>query len=275
MFTIYSPITNRRTVRTSIMKRFIILMYHMVCKPTTHKEARYACPPERLEQHLQYIKSSHYSVVSLNEIEQHLLLGKILPDNSVAITFDDGFEDNYTQAFSLLQKYNIPATIFLASGVIGGSNKWMAGKDYPERKMLNWEQIKEMRDYNISFGAHTVSHPKLPELDTLSASDEIIQSKNQIENQLGTPCLHFAYPYGLFREETPDIVKNAELTLACSTRSGFNNRETNPFLLNRLEVYGTDSVRALKQKMAFGTNDASFLVPLSYYSKRFLKKVSL
>jgi len=247
----------------------------MVCSPKTAEEAKYACPPELFEQHLRYLKASHHIPVSLSEVEAYLLSGKALPDNAVVITLDDGFEDNYTQAFPLLQQYGIPATIFLASGVVGGKNEWMTGRDFPERKMLNWQQIEEMNRHKISFGAHTVSHPKLSELSDALATQEIVTSKQVIEERLGEPCNHFAYPYGLFNDQTCKIVKEAGFKLACSTRSGFNNVARDPFILHRIEVYGNDPVWKLKQKMTFGMNDASRLFPLRYYSKRILNKVGL
>lgn len=257
------------------MQRFTILMYHMVRQPDTKAEAKYACPPALFEQHLRYLKNSQHAVVTLVEIEQHLSEGKVLPNNAVAITLDDGFEDNYTQAFPLLKKYEMPATIFLATGVMGATNEWMQGRDFPERAMLNWPQIREMDGHQISFGAHTVSHPKLSQLDTSTAAGEICQSKQKIEDQLGKPCAHFAYPYGLFTEQTPQLVQDAGFKLACTTRSGFNNSDRDPLLLHRIEVYGTDPVWKLKQKMTFGMNDASCFFPLKYYSKQILQKVGL
>ena len=257
------------------MSRFTILMYHIIDAPQTQAEAKYACPPELFEQHLQYLKNSIHTPVSLTEIEEHILTGKMLPNNPVAITIDDGFEDNYTQAFPLLQKHCIPATIFLASGVIGGTNDWMKERGFSDRKMLNWEQIREMSDHQISFGAHTVTHPKLAELNNPSAEQEILQSKIAIEENLGQPCKHFAYPYGLFNDNTPEIVKQCGFTLACSTRSGFNNSERAPYILHRIEVYGTDPVWKLRQKMTFGMNDASRSFPFTYYSKQLLKRIGL
>lgn len=257
------------------MSRFTILMYHMICSPKTGEEARYACPPELFEQHLRFLKSSNHTPVSLEKVEAQLLSGEILPENAVAITLDDGFEDNYTNAYPLLKKYDIPATIFLTSGLMGGTNQWMSKRDFPERKMLNWQQIREMNRDDISFGAHTVSHPKLSELDAEASTKEIIQSKQTIEEKLGKPCHHFAYPYGLFTEQTSNIVGDAGFTLACSTRSGFNNHERDPLVLHRVEVYGTDPVWKLKQKMTYGLNDASLLFPLKYYATRALQKIGL
>ncbi|NOR68313.1 MAG: polysaccharide deacetylase family protein, partial [Methylomarinum sp.] len=254
------------------MNKFIILMYHMISDPKSPEETKYACPAERFEKHMQQLKRNGFTPVSLDQIEQSILLGKPLSEKSFAITLDDGFEDNYTNAFPILTQHNIPATIFLASGCIGLTNKWMTSRNFPSRKMLDWQQIKEMQQHNISFGAHTVSHPKLPELDDEAATNEIIDSKKTIEEKLGIACKHFAYPYGLFNTANRDSVESSGFTLACSTRSGFNNANRDPFVLHRIEVYGDDPWWKLKQKMTFGINDASLFFPLKYYTSRLVHR---
>jgi len=256
------------------MNRFLILMYHIINKPESVAEVKYACPPEIFDNHMQQLKLNGFNPVSLEQIEQHLLFNKALPEKAVAITLDDGFEDNYIHAFPILAKHNIPATIFLASGFLESTNQWMTqSQGFTIRKMLNWDQIREMDKHNISFGAHTISHPKLPELNIDSSTYEISASKNTIEENLGKVCKHFAYPYGLFNSENRNSVKTTGYTLACSTRSGFNNKERDPFVLHRIEVYGDDTWWKLKQKMTFGMNDASIFFPIKYYTNRLLTRL--
>ena len=257
------------------MNRFLILMYHMISEPETAEEVKYACSPERFDNHMRQLKRNGFNPVSLAQIEQYLLLNKDLPDNAVAITLDDGFANNYTHAFPILAKHSIPATIFLASGCLGSTNHWMTQQGFPTRKMLDWQQIQEMDKHNITFGAHTISHPKLPELDITLADYEISASKKAIEENLGKACNHFAYPYGLFNTEHRDSVEAAGYTLACSTRSGFNNAERDPFVLHRIEVYGNDPWWKLKQKMTFGMNDASLFFPIKYYTDRLVNRLTL
>lgn len=257
------------------MNRFIILMYHMISEPDINEEIKYACPPKRFDHHIRQLKQHGFNFVSLEQIEQHLLSNKELPENAVAVTLDDGFADNYTNAFPILAKHQIPATIFLATGHLEKTNLWMVQNGFPTRKMLDWEQIKEMEKNNISFGAHTVSHPKLPDLDLEPATHEISVSKQVIEDNLGKPCKHFAYPYGLFNTENRNSVKAAGYTLACSTRPGFNNAERDPLILHRIEVYGGDPWWKLKQKMKFGMNDASLLFPIKYYTNRLVSRFTL
>lgn len=257
------------------MNRFIILMYHMISKPETAEEVKYACPPETFDKHMQQLKLNGFNPVTLEQIEQHLLFNIALPENAVAITLDDGFADNYTHAFPILNKHQVPATVFLASGCLESTNHWMTQRGFPERKMLNWQQIREMDQLNIAFGAHTINHVKLPEIVTKSAVHEISASKKAIEDNLGKTCKHFAYPYGLFNTENRNSVEASGYTLACSTRSGFNNAERDPFALHRIEVYGNDSWWKLKQKMTFGINDASLFFPIKYYTTRLVNRFSL
>ncbi len=252
------------------MKRFIILMYHSIRVPQTPREARYACPPERFRQHLAWLRR-HCALVSLAQIEAAFVGTASLPDEAVAITLDDGHGDNYTHAFPILQALQIPATVFLATGYLGKTNAWMQG--FPQHPMLTWDQVRDMHRHGITFGAHTVTHPRLPELPPDQAQFEIQACKQQIESIIGAECRYFAYPYGLYNEAILDFTRQAGYRLACSTRSGFNHLERNPYLLHRLEVQGTDALWQLKLKLRFGSHQASLAMPLRYYASRLKTKL--
>jgi peptidoglycan/xylan/chitin deacetylase (PgdA/CDA1 family) len=254
------------------MQRFVILMYHMISEPKTAAEVKYACPPRQFEKHVQMLLNQGFKPISINAVENYYTHQASIPDKSFLITLDDGFEDNYTNAFPIFQRYNIPAVIYLATGLLGKTNQWMNVPTFSERKMLSWRQIKEMANHGIHFGSHTVSHPKLTELDDDTVKMELGQSKQIIEDQLGVECAHFAYPYGLITEKTRELVRQAGFKTACSTRSGFNNDERDPCMLHRIEVYGNDPAWKLKQKVMFGINDASLFFPLKYYSARLLAR---
>ena len=255
------------------MQRFVILMYHMISEPKTASEVKYACPPKQFEKHLQMLLSEGFKPVSIDAVENYYTHQTTLPDKSFLITLDDGFEDNYSNAFPILQRYQIPAAIYLATGLLGKTNQWMSTPTFSERKMLSWPQIQDMANHGLHFGSHSVSHPRLTELDDDSVSKELVESKQIIEDQLVTACRHFAYPYGLLTEKTRDLVRQAGFKTACSTRSGFNNAERDPLMLHRIEVYGNDSTWKLKQKIMFGINDASLFFPFKYYSTRLLARL--
>ena len=250
------------------MKRFLILMYHAIDLPRGEREERYACPPTLFAQHMRLLRARGYTPVSLDDIAAYLRLEGEIPDHAVAVTLDDGFQDNFDHALPVLLEHQIPATIFLATGMIGGNNSWMQARDFPSRAMLSWSQIREMSDAGISFGGHTVTHPRLPDLASPQAIREISDSKNTIEDITGCPVKHFAYPYGLLNPQVRDLVEHAGFETACTTRPGFNRPDIDHFLLRRIEVYGQNRAWQLAQKLRFGTNEASPLGPLRYYWKR-------
>jgi peptidoglycan/xylan/chitin deacetylase (PgdA/CDA1 family) len=221
------------------------------------------------------LRRKGYSPVSLTRIQAYLAGGADLPERPVAVTLDDGFADNYTDAFPVLRQFNIPATIFLATDTLGGENRWMTANGYPGRPMLDWDQIDEMQAAGVGFGSHTLTHPRLSQLDRASAEREIRDSKQVLEDRLTTTVDHFAYPHGDWDARTADLVREAGYTLACSTRSGFNRRDVDPFLLRRIEVYGTDSAWRLLQKLRFGTNDAGLLEPARYYWSRLASRFTV
>ena len=101
--------------------RFLILMYHMISTPLSESEIKYACPPRLFEKHMRFIEKTTIRL-SLDDVVSHHKKRMPLPENSVMITIDDGFEDNFNNGYPILKKYSIPATIFLTSGLLGKKN---------------------------------------------------------------------------------------------------------------------------------------------------------
>jgi peptidoglycan/xylan/chitin deacetylase (PgdA/CDA1 family) len=103
----------------------------------------------------------------------------------LAITFDDGWDNQYTYAFPLLTKYHDVATFYLFTNPIGKVEHY-----------LTWEQLKDMQAAGNVVGSHTVMHPYLNKLTPDELMHELTASKATIEEHLGTPVVHFAYPFG-------------------------------------------------------------------------------
>ena len=250
------------------MSRFLILMYHMISEPMGERDRRYACPPKLFEKHMAYLVKKNYRLVGLDEIYRALINGGSIPDRSVAVTLDDGYADNYENALPILKKYRVPATVFVVTGAVGRTNRWMDGRGFSQRNMLTWEQVKALSDHGVALGSHTVTHPRLNEISPAAVMKELLLSRRAIEERLGKPVLSFAYPYGVFDPRVQEAVARAGYGLACSTRSGFNRQGADPLALRRIEVYGTDRVWRLAQKIRFGMNDASVMFPFRYYWSR-------
>ena len=255
--------------------KMAILMYHMVCETGDAKEKRYCCHPDAFKHQMAHLKKAGYQVVGLDDLINSIKKGTTLPEKSIAITFDDGFADNYENAFPVLQEYGFPATVFAVSRRVGRTNEWMENNGFPRRELLGWNGLKEMSANGIAVGSHTTTHASLIHIDRESAGDEIVNSKAELEAALGKPVHFFAYPYGLFNEHVKKLVVQAGYLGACCTRSGFNSEDANPFVLRRIEVYGSDPLWKFFLKLKFGTNEATLTLPLKYYWSRLLHRLTL
>ena len=202
-------------------------------------------------------------------------MGPLYRKKSIVITFDDGFADNYDNAYPVLKEYGFPATIFSVSRFVGRTNEWMQDEGFPRRKLLGWRELKEMSDNGIIIGSHTTTHSLLTEIEPESARQEIMNSKYELEDSLEKPVHFFAYPYGGLNEQIGKFVKEAGYLGACSIRSGFNSEATDPFTLRRIEVYGTDPLWKFVLKLRFGSNEASLVLPFRYYWSRVLDRLVL
>ncbi|ALP54076.1 hypothetical protein Tel_13565 [Candidatus Tenderia electrophaga] len=247
-------------------------MYHILDTGCSGQEAKYCCLPERFAEQMAWL-SERCQPVSLDRILE-AQTGKIpLPPNAVAVSFDDGFASTFEHAMPVLEKYRIPATMYIVANRIGGDNDWMHSRGMPKRRLMDAGQIREMDAAGIEIGSHTLNHVRLPETGDEQMRREIGDSKTSLEELLAKPVRHFAYPYGLYNQATRDTVERAGYASACSTRSGFNNATTDRFLLRRIEVFGSDRLKHFRQKLKFGTNDAAWYLPLQYYSGRVLSRL--
>ncbi|MCK5506573.1 MAG: polysaccharide deacetylase family protein, partial [Thermodesulfovibrionia bacterium] len=215
-----------------------------------------------------YLRWAKFEVISLEEMVSRLWQGREFSRRTVVITFDDGFCDIYKNAWPILQKYGFPAAIFVVSGFVDKTNEWVKREGMPQRRLVSWEELLEMSRSGIEVGSHTVTHKALRAVNTQTLSYEIRSSKNEIEDHLGKPVRFFAYPYGLLDKAARAVVADAGYEAACSTRSGFNNTEVDPFILRRIEIYGTDSLYRYALKIAWGTNDASLSLIVRYFLSR-------
>ena len=146
------------------MATLTILMYHMISDPVTKADERFACPPRLFKAHMKRLRALNYDFVSV-DFAAEVLNGRSITKNSLAITFDDGYEDNYLNALPILEDQRIPATFFLVTGAMAGKNFWMSQPGFSERKMMNWVQAKEIAERGHSVGSHTVTHPRLTTLE--------------------------------------------------------------------------------------------------------------
>lgn len=155
----------------------------------------------------------------------------------VALTFDDGFRNVYEHALPVLVALGLPATVFVVTDYCGRTSSWpgqLAG--LVQRPLLGWPEIREMARAGIAFGSHSRSHADLRRLDAGEIETEMIGSKGAIEDSLGQPVNTFAYPFGAEDARVRERAR-AHFSLACGTTLGYVGAGSDPFALERLDMY--------------------------------------
>lgn len=238
-----------------------ILMYHRICEEESlsHRMSD-GISPLRFEAQMRFLKLNGYFTLSLGQVVDWMN-GKIdLPKKSVCLTFDDGYRDNYYNAFPILRKYDMKATVFIAADQIGkelwyspGVGKW--SKRMPDHKralyfeFLLRDQIREMVSQGISFQVHTCSHPHLTWLPLSEVRDELRNSKEALEKEFGEPVEFFAYPYGDFNNQVRAAVVECNFRGACSTLTGLNFPGDDSFLLKRIGIIPTGDIQSFQLQL--------------------------
>ena len=227
-----------------------IVYYHRI----DDERHRSCVAPSAFAEQMRLLRSEGFRVLPLGAVAEHLEARRPFPERSVAITFDDGFADNHRNAFPVLSREGLPATIFLATGYVGGEELPVI-RDRSGLRPLDWPQVDEMARHGIEMGAHTVSHPELPGLDDSSLRREIRDSKEAIEERIGRKVESFCYPRGRFDDRVEQEVAAAGFRLACTTLPGVVAPEAAPLRLRRTFIARDDGPRDFLHKLA-GTWDA-------------------
>ena len=204
-----------------------ILMYHSVSSDET---SSLSVSLENFSRQMEFLKANNYSVISLDELVSQIKKGKRFTPRTVAITFDDGFEDNYLNAFPTLAKHDMPAIIFLITGYVGTREGY-----------LKWDQVRLMMENGIDFGGHTRNNVYLPAVKEISRLwEEVAGCKKDIETATGKKANFFCYPTGGFTEKTKLAVKKAGYEGACTTNRGFDRYNRDVYELNRVKITDSD-----------------------------------
>jgi peptidoglycan/xylan/chitin deacetylase (PgdA/CDA1 family) len=290
-----------RSLKRNKTRGFTILLYHRVNEHNDPFSIQ-AIAPAHFAAQMAYMRK-HFSPLPLSDLLRRAQQ-QSLPPNAVSVTFDDGYRDNYEVAFPILQRYSIPATIFLTTGTMNSRGMlWydellLSFKNTAQRNlqlpqmqetlvwdsvseqaaaahkvlrylrsitdeereqqsgvildglkadirspkrnlMLTWDQIRALRQHDIEFGSHTVTHPILSQCAPDRVSRELEDSKKTIEEHLQEECSLFAYPSGRKCDITSSVVSavsKAGYSCGLTIISGANHAPFNPFLLRRISA---------------------------------------
>ena len=217
-----------------------VLLYHKIDKPAADARVRGGYTPRaRFEKQMAYLKRRGFVFYTASGLIEHFRERGAFPANAVALTFDDGWKDNYTNAFPTLRRLGIPATIFLVPSCIGAVSDKAQAEGESGRAHLSREEILEMSAHGIEFGSHSMNHRLLHELAPEEVRFEVEESKRCIERILQKPCKVFAYPAGFYSDTARRVIRDAGHIAAFSTIYGPEGRP-DIYALNRIEILRRD-----------------------------------
>lgn len=218
-----------------------VLIYHKIDFPTADVKVRGAFTyPKKFERQISWLKKNDFKFLTASEIVKFYRKNGEFPKKSVAVTFDDGWKDNYLNAFPILRKYGAKATIFLVPSCIGKTTDKVVAEGEAAREHLSESDILEMSASGIEFASHSFNHKLFNQISEKEIEFEVSESKKFIENLTQKECATFAYPAGFFTDFAKEAIKKAGYTAAFTTIYGAENN-SDVFELNRVEILRRDS----------------------------------
>ena len=224
-----------------------ILMYHEIVQG--EPQEIHAVSEAAFYEQLKWLLDNDFKVVKLTDWINPDVLIKPKNKKTIALTFDDGYLDNYTNAWPILVEFGYTATIFLVSDYVGQTSAWREGA-LSHAPLLGWDQAREMSAAGITFGSHSATHPDLSAIARDNEKKELLSSKEQIEDHIGEPVDTFSYPFSHYNSDTMSLVKETGFKAACTYRPfyvGSAGRDT--LELQRIGILANDTLEDFSAKV--------------------------
>ena len=219
-------VAEESTVSSEDGVKILVLNYHMV----NTMFISLAVEPRDFDIQMKYLVDHGYHTITPDELYEALKGSGKLPERPVLITFDDGYEDNYTNAYPILRKYGLKATIFVVTGFLSKRDGY-----------LTWDQLREMEQNGITIESHTVTHAPLPELSDERIREELAESKRHAEEELGHPIEYIAYPTGVHDLHIAEIARACGYKAVFTVKYSNVDQNSNIFALERVPVFRTEN----------------------------------
>ena len=203
---------------------FPVLEYHTITDTPEEDSERYNVTPAEFNSQLDYLKENGYNTITMRDFIEAKNGRFTMPDNPIILTFDDGYEDNYTNMLPILEAHNMKAVVYVIANNIG------------KPEYLTFEELRDMQNRGIEIGCHTANHRPLTELNREELMHEISDSKIYLEWNGINYIISFSYPNGLYNDESINIIKEQNYFTAVTGEAGLNNFETDQYLMHRVNI---------------------------------------
>lgn len=220
-----------------------LLTYHYIGNnPNPQDLARdnLSVSPDKFEAQMEYLSQHGYTPLTLSEIISAFKGEFVLPEKAVVLTFDDGYIDFYLNAYPILLKYQLKATVFIPTGLMD------------QGYYLSWDQIRQMDSSGlISFQSHSVSHTDLPSLEHEQLIFQLKESKKTLEQVLGKRVNFLAYPYGASNPNIWQVVRETGYLAAVGTWYSDTLSEGVIYDLPRIKIAGQLTLEDFINRLSF------------------------
>jgi peptidoglycan/xylan/chitin deacetylase (PgdA/CDA1 family) len=198
-----------------------ILLYHHISDAQPGN--RYYVPVATFEQQMQWLHDHGYTAITVSQLVDVLLKGGPLPARPVAITFDDGNEDVYQNAYPILKRLGYPATSYIIVTWIGAPN------------VVTMDELKDLIAVGWEIGSHTMNHIDLTK-DHSVLNYELVESRDRLEKDLGITVNTVAYPFGATDFEVTDKTASYGYLAGLGLGTSYNQGMSTLYYLSRMEI---------------------------------------
>lgn len=225
----------------------IILLYHQIGKQLKEEtNLDCFCNVVQFEEQMMFLKDSNIELISLRSLVNLMKENEEFEKDYAVLTFDDGCERFQTTALPILQRFNIPATIYPVSGDLGNIASWPKVIN-PDLRIISEGNLKIIAESGIDIGGHTVNHIKLEEALLNDANREIINCKKHLEKVINKPLHSFSYPHGSYNDEISQLVMSLGFDCAVTCKSTFIYGNEDIFQLPRKYVTYNETITSFKK----------------------------
>jgi peptidoglycan/xylan/chitin deacetylase (PgdA/CDA1 family) len=212
-----------------------VLAYHGVAPSDPGEDPHnLRVPPTRFRAQVEALLDAGFEIVTVTDLAERAG-GREPPPGLVALSFDDGMEDNHSVLLPILREYGIPATVYVTTGLIGEANPWLAPKS--GARMMTEGELRELAGAGVELGAHTVTHPDMSLMGHEECLREMTESREVLERLIGAPVTTFAYPFCRYNAAAVAAAADAGF-LAAVTCEG--RGDWSPYEMGRAMITGKD-----------------------------------